>query len=121
MTSRCFLVAQADIAFSDPVGGIIRFVVYRLCSFGSGLDRTHQVVNLTPCISINHNWCNSVNLPSLYTSMCDEVTRVEDALYDVRDMLVDSHRGKSDDWEAVWKREFTKVVQDVTQQDAGWK
>ena len=81
----------------------------------------HQVENLTDCISINHNWCNAVNLPALYTSMCHEVVRVEAALEDVRDMLAEAHKGKTGDGETEWRREFTKIVQDVTQKDAGWK
>lgn len=48
--------------------------------------------------------------------MCDEIIEVEKALYDVRDML----RGLHGD-DATWKKEFTKVVQDVVQKDAGWK
>lgn len=80
------------------------------------LNHYRKVENLTACISINHNWCNSVNLPQLYKSMCDEIVEVEKALYDVRDMLRELH---GDD--ATWKKEFTKVVQDVVQKDAGWK
>lgn len=76
----------------------------------------HQVVNLTDCISINHNWCNSVNLPMLYASMCEKVEEVEHALEDVRDML----RASNSEGEA-WKREFSAVVQGLVQQDAGWK
>ena len=62
-----------------------------------------------------------MNLPSLYASMCDKVVEVEEALDDVREMLIDAHRGKSDNWEAEWRREFVKIMQDVVQQDAGWK
>ena len=54
--------------------------------------------------------------------MCDEVVRVEDALYDVRDMLKDAQRAKSvANGADAWRREFTKVVQDVVQKDAGWE
>ena len=53
--------------------------------------------------------------------MCHEVVRVEAALEDVRDMLAEAHKGKAGDGEAEWRREFTKIVQDVTQKDAGWK
>ena len=81
--------------------------------------------NLTDCISINHNWCNAANLSALYAAMCEEVERVEQALEDVRDMLVTAHKTKVEekdsDSEAGWKREFVKIVQDVTQADAGWK
>ena len=82
-----------------------------------------------------------MNLPTLYSAMCDEVVRVEEALDDVREMLEHPHEGvnghgahdghgdcvhaatkagtsvKSDEW----KKEFTRIVQDVVQQDAGWK
>ncbi|KAH8077755.1 Clavaminate synthase-like protein [Cristinia sonorae] len=74
----------------------------------------HQVENLTQCISINHNWCNSVNLPSLYRSMCDKVVEVEQALEDVHDML--SSGSKNDNWRAEW----VAIVQDVVKHDAGW-
>ncbi|KAI0695229.1 hypothetical protein BC835DRAFT_1273609 [Cytidiella melzeri] len=77
----------------------------------------HQVENLTDCISINHNWCNSVNLPSLYTSMCDKVVEVENALDDVREMLMRPAKHTNS---TSWRREFTIVVQDVVKQDAGW-
>lgn len=77
---------------------------------------SHQVENLTPCISINHNWCNSVNLPSLYRSMCEKVVEVEEALEDVKDLLCKSSSGLDD-----WKIEWVRIVQDVVKQDAGWK
>ena len=77
----------------------------------------HQVENLTPCISINHNWCNSANLRMLYSSMCDKVVEVENALDDVRQLLRASH---ADD-EKTWKAEFRTVVQQLVEQDAGWK
>lgn len=48
--------------------------------------------------------------------MCDEIEEVEKALDDVRDMLKASQSHEED-----WRKEFTKVVQDVVQQDAGWK
>ena len=75
------------------------------------------MVNLTDCISINHNWCNSVNLPMLYTSMCDKVIEVENALDDVRQLLQGSHAND----ERAWKAEFCVVVQQLVEQDAGWK
>lgn len=76
---------------------------------------TRKVENLTHCISINHNWSNSVNMPSLYKAMCDKVVEVEAALYDVRDML---SAGGADD---TWKQEWVNIVQDVVKHDAGWK
>ena len=49
--------------------------------------------------------------------MCDKVVEVESALEDVSDMLRDSHPNN----EKAWKSEFCSVVQDLVQQDAGWK
>ncbi|KZT71127.1 Clavaminate synthase-like protein [Daedalea quercina L-15889] len=76
----------------------------------------HQVENLTACVSINHNWCNSVNLPSLYESMCAKVTEVERALEDVRELLSQNDEPGSQGWE----REWVRIVQDVVEKDAGW-
>ncbi|OCH91721.1 Clavaminate synthase-like protein [Obba rivulosa] len=74
------------------------------------------VENLTACISINHNWCNAVNLPSLYSSMCAKVVEVERALDDVRELLAQNSTGDADDW----VREWIHIVQDVVEKDAGW-
>ncbi|KAI0362125.1 Clavaminate synthase-like protein [Trametes cingulata] len=78
----------------------------------------HQVENLTDCISINHNWCNSVNLPSLYDSMCAKVLGVEHALEDVRELL--SHRSADAADPDAWQQEWVSIVQDVVEKDAGW-
>ena len=77
-------------------------------------------------MSINHNWCNAVNLSSLYAAMCDKVAEVEAALEDVRELL---SRGRADPGAGVanasdgqdWRREWTSIVQDVVEKDAGWK
>ncbi|KAI0670361.1 Clavaminate synthase-like protein [Trametes maxima] len=75
----------------------------------------HQVENITDCISINHNWCNAVNLPSLYDSMCDKVLEVERALEDVRELLAQGSAEPEG-----WHQEWTAIVQDVVEKDAGW-
>ncbi|KAI1795860.1 Clavaminate synthase-like protein [Ganoderma leucocontextum] len=80
----------------------------------------HQVENLTACISINHNWCNSVNLPSLYHSMCAKVTEVEHALEDVQELLSQGEAEGPHDTSSGWKREWIAIVQDVVEKDAGW-
>ncbi|OBZ77277.1 JmjC domain-containing protein 1 [Grifola frondosa] len=85
----------------------------------------HQVENLTDCISINHNWCNAANLPSLYSSMCAKVIEVEHALEDVRELLshnqeVTGKDGNIDDANGGWEREWTHIVQDLVEKDAGW-
>ena len=83
----------------------------------------HQVENLTDCISINHNWCNSVNLPSLYDSMCAKVLEVEHALEDVREMLESNQAtsGSANPGPDGWRAEWVAIVQDVVEKDAGWK
>ncbi|RPD66157.1 Clavaminate synthase-like protein, partial [Lentinus tigrinus ALCF2SS1-6] len=85
----------------------------------------HQVENLTACISINHNWCNSVNLPSLYDSMCAKVTEVEHALEDVKQLLSQSASPAATDATSSephkgWEDEWIAIVQDVVEKDAGW-
>ncbi|KAI0647074.1 Clavaminate synthase-like protein [Trametes meyenii] len=75
----------------------------------------HQVENITDCISINHNWCNAVNLPLLYNSMCAKVLEVECALDDVRELLVQSSAIPEG-----WHQEWIAIVQDVVEKDAGW-
>lgn len=56
----------------------------------------------------------------LYTSMCDKVNEVEEALEDVREMMMKGAL-KEDEGDESWKREFSAVVQDVVKHDAGWK
>ncbi|KAI0954172.1 hypothetical protein AcV7_007480 [Taiwanofungus camphoratus] len=97
----------------------------------------HQVENLTTCISINHNWCNAVNLPSLYAAMCAKVAEVERALEDVRELLSqrknivrsaptgapregDGGEETRDSESDGWKHEWVQIVQDVVEKDAGW-
>ena len=75
----------------------------------------HTVENLTTCISINHNWCNSVNLPSMYRAICRRIVEVERELEDVRELL--SSNSQTQDWKVEWMN----VVQDVLEKDAGWK
>jgi Cupin-like domain len=77
----------------------------------------HEVLNLTDCISINHNWCNSINLPSMYQAMKDEVQDVEKSLEDVKEMIRDGPRKPSD---PPWQVEWTETVQNVARQDMGW-
>ena len=84
-------------------------------SFSSPSGWFHTVVNLTTCISINHNWCNSVNLPSMYHAICSRIVDVERELEDVRELL--SSNARNQEWEVEWMN----VVQDVLEKDAGWK
>ncbi|WFD07764.1 hypothetical protein MVES1_003135 [Malassezia vespertilionis] len=73
----------------------------------------HEVENVTDCISLNHNWCNAVNLVSMYNAMEQETDNVAEALVDVRDMMQDANP-------SAWQQDFVQVVQDVVHQDAGW-
>lgn len=77
----------------------------------------HQVTNLTEAISINRNWCNSVNLPSLYQAITVELDHVEESLCDVKEILQQNPSGEGGE---EWKREFYELVQDVAVKDAGW-
>jgi len=74
----------------------------------------HAVENLTACVSINHNWCNSVNLPSMYAAICRRIVDVERELEDVRELL--SSNPENEEWEVEWM----DIVQDVLEKDAGW-
>ncbi|KAK0530401.1 hypothetical protein OC834_003333 [Tilletia horrida] len=80
----------------------------------------HEVLNLTDCISINHNWCNSYNLESMYDSMVEEVEDVEASLEDVRSMLQERDISTSVSSSPDWQREWVGIVQQVARQDAGW-
>lgn len=78
-------------------------------------------------ISLNHNWCNSVNLPSMYAAMKRGMQEVEVALEDVRDMLMEQGRGQEAGADAGaaplpqhWQQEFLSLVQLVSRSDAGW-
>ena len=77
----------------------------------------HSVENLSPfVISINHNWCNAVNLPSMFKSMCEEVEDTEEAVSDVKELLVRRLGKKTMEMQ----REWVQVVQDIVRQNAGW-
>lgn len=88
-----------------------------------------EVENLTDAISLNHNWCNSVNLPRMYESMKEGMAEVKAALSDVEEMLSEQGRGTSgaadgqeDDGPPPppWQFEFWRLVQLVSRCDAGW-
>lgn len=76
-------------------------------------DWHHEVINLTDCISLNHNWCNSSNIRSMYKSMCEEVTKTEEAIWDVQKMMQESNPLN-------WQIEWTQTVQNIVAANAGW-
>lgn len=78
----------------------------------------HEVHNLTDAISLNHNWCNSVNIPLMYESMKEGMEEVKKALSDVEEMLRDG--GGGGEAGEPWQREFWRLVQLVSRSDAGW-
>lgn len=82
----------------------------------------HQVENITDCISLNHNWCNSVNLPCLYAAMKDEVEEVSAAISDVKDMMMRhaSGGGGGDDDDKGWQVDWLREVDKLVKIDAGW-
>lgn len=78
----------------------------------------HEVENLSPLvISINHNWCNSVNLPCVYDALAKDVEDVEESISDVKELLQRKPRSSSD---PVWQSEWIQVVQEMVKQHAGW-
>ncbi|MCO5565541.1 hypothetical protein L7F22_019215 [Adiantum nelumboides] len=80
-------------------------------------DWHHEVINLTDCISLNHNWCNSCNIQSMYKSMCEEVEKTEEAISDVQTMLQDDASAANS---LEWQFEWTKIVQNIVAMNAGW-
>ncbi|PWN24360.1 Clavaminate synthase-like protein [Jaminaea rosea] len=77
----------------------------------------HEVFNLSDCISLNHNWCNSVNLPRMYDAMKEEMGEVRYALRDVEEMLRTAGQGERG---SPWQVEFWGLVAEVSRADAGW-
>lgn len=73
----------------------------------------HEVLNLTSCVSINHNWCNAYNIPALYRALGDEVDDIARSMDDVRQMLSESR-------DPSWLAEWTQIVQSVAKADLGW-
>ena len=53
--------------------------------------------------------------------MCTKVAEVERALEDVRELLSQNDANGSGDAGSSWKTEWTTIVQDVVEKDAGWK
>ena len=76
-------------------------------------DWHHEVINLTDCISLNHNWCNSCNIQSMYNSICEEVKKTEEAISDVQEMMQTSNPFE-------WQTEWTETVQNIVAANAGW-
>lgn len=110
-------------------------------------DVFHTVENLEDTISLNHNWCNAVNLPRMYESIKEEMGEVQGALADVREMLKEGAKQRqsaareslgvtnnenaggtlpSDEEEEEpadplpWQVEYWRLIQQVSRSDAGW-
>ncbi|WWC71238.1 uncharacterized protein I206_105191 [Kwoniella pini CBS 10737] len=76
----------------------------------------HQVVNLDFCISINHNFFSSPTLSRIYDTLCNSQERVEEAISDVKEMII-GRLGTSDN---AWEKEWVEEVQGLLERDAGW-
>ncbi|WWC90364.1 uncharacterized protein L201_005297 [Kwoniella dendrophila CBS 6074] len=76
----------------------------------------HQVVNLDFCISINHNFFSSSTLPRIYDTLCLSQERVEEAILDVKEMIIE-RLGQQDD---AWEKEWVEETQGLLERDAGW-
>lgn len=80
----------------------------------------HMVENISPfVISINRNWCNSVNIRSMYEAMKAEVEATELALDDVRELIWTRRKDLLSEVDR--QREWEGTVQEVVKQNAGWK
>ncbi|KAK4690040.1 hypothetical protein P7C73_g43, partial [Tremellales sp. Uapishka_1] len=75
----------------------------------------HQVLNLDFCISINHNFFSSPALPRVFESLREAQKRVEESIYDVKEMIIE-RLGSAGPWEKEWVAE----VQALLEMDAGW-
>ena len=78
----------------------------------------HFVENLNEfVISLNKNWCNSINLIQMFNCMKESVKETEDALGDVKEVL---ERRKKIDKEMDLEMEWNEIVQDVLIKNVGW-
>lgn len=73
----------------------------------------HQVTNLTFAVSINQNFASSITMPTVYRKLIQNLERVENSLYDVKEMI---QQRLGDEWELEWVEEVQKVLE----MDAGW-
>jgi len=84
----------------------------------------HSVHNLDhPTFSLNHNWLNSHNLTSVYSSLCEEVARCREAIYDVKELLIRKARrnGRELEGERAWKKEWEEEVDGLVERSEGWR
>ncbi|GAA5905120.1 uncharacterized protein JCM6883_004972 [Sporobolomyces salmoneus] len=83
----------------------------------------HSVHNLShPTISLNHNWANSHNLPSIYSSLSEEAARCRDAIIDVKELFIEKARreGRASEGEGAWKGEWEEEVEGLVERSEGW-
>lgn len=67
----------------------------------------HQVVNIGPTLSINHNWINAASLNSIYQNLVTEMHQSEEAIIDLKyDNILD-------------EQGFAAVVEELTLENAG--
>eukprot|EP00754_Rhynchopus_humris_P034609 Rhum_TRINITY_DN15952_c0_g1::Rhum_TRINITY_DN15952_c0_g1_i1::g.162385::m.162385 len=82
---------QLRVAFGDAEVEVLRFLqrpgdlVFVPSLWG------HQVWNVTPCLSVNHNWCNRHNLRAMTGLLRSEAQYLERQLEDVRGLLEEQH------------------------------
>lgn len=90
----------------------------------------HEVLNLSPLvISINHNWCNAINLFSVYEALAHDIEDVEKSIDDVKHLLMtksekervgDTNERSKGEIGSGWYSEWIEVVQELTKQHSGW-
>jgi hypothetical protein len=68
-------------------------------------------------MSINHNFFSAPTLPRIYSALCDSQRRVEESIYDVKEMIL---LRLGPDPGSGWEEEWTSEVQGLLEMDAGW-
>nr|ODN86252.1 hypothetical protein L203_04370 [Cryptococcus depauperatus CBS 7841] len=75
----------------------------------------HQVLNISFCFSINHNFFSSPTLPRIYQNLLERQAEIEESISDVREMIIE-RLGVQGQWEEEWIEEVQKLLK----MDAGW-
>ncbi|KAJ9109017.1 hypothetical protein QFC21_000343 [Naganishia friedmannii] len=87
----------------------------------------HQVENMDFCISINQNFASSHIMPTIYHNLLHSLSRVEDAISDVKELLQEQALKNAEPSDAEnteetlsWEKEWFEQVQSLLEMDAGW-
>ena len=59
----------------------------------------HQVENLEPTISINHNWFNGFNLSNIFQFLFNELKQIRELLFDLKENFISENENEKFAWE----------------------